>query len=168
MPFIWSPNFYPTHTYNQMIYTNTDMKIKEVLRTGEYEDTPWSKLVKDFAKNLSEVTEEDWFDSLRINCVDTNSYHTMEEAEEAAAIYVAHGENIFSWSDLTRVMEGHECAFVMLGMNVSDTIFSVHIEAPEGVWLPPVVDIPWEYMSAVIQSVGELYKAGMTCKGVSS
>lgn len=93
-----------------------------------------------------------WFSSIRISGSRMNDHDTFEEAGLAGCVYDLHDENLFTIDQVLSLMNTLECVWVMEG--VADDIihyrFSIHIEGPEGDWLLPIHEVPFNRIINVI------------------
>ena len=93
---------------------------------------------------------ESWFSSVRISASRMNDHETFAEAGAAGCVYELHDENLFTVEQVVSLMDTFEKVMRIEGLNHSHYQFSIHIEGPDGKWLPPVNGVPLDRILRVI------------------
>jgi hypothetical protein len=122
--------------------------------TDYYNNTPNCNTLLDIAliqESLHYSLElESWFSSVRISASRMNDHDTFAEAGAAGCVYDLHDENLFTVEQVVSLMDTFERVMRIEGLNHSHYQFSIHIEGPDGKWLPPVNGVPLDRILNVI------------------
>ena len=93
---------------------------------------------------------DNWFYSLQISAARMNDHDTFEEAGLAGCVYDLHDENLFTIEQVISLMDTFERVLRIEGLDLTHYQFSIHIEGPDGDWLPPVNGVPFDKILNII------------------
>jgi hypothetical protein len=130
------------------------MNEKTQVPPNRYKNTPECETLLEIAllqESLHYSLElESWFSSVRISASRMNDHDTFAEAGAAGCVYELHDENLFTVEQVVSLMDTFEKVMRIEGLNHSHYQFSIHIEGPDGKWLPPVNGVPLDRILNVI------------------
>ena len=130
------------------------MNEKTQVPTNRYKNTPLASHILEMARRqeprMRNFVTDNWFSSIRISGSRMNDHETFAEAGAAGCVYELHDENLFTVEQVVSLMDTFERVMRIEGLNHSHYQFSIHIEGPDGKWLPPVNGVPLDRILRVI------------------